>query len=233
MFKGEPRMIADHRLKTDLTNREMRGSPGGTRQQTRLKKRLSALLLALALMISSGIFTTASAATGGIAVTSVNLRAGPSTRYPVVTTLPSSASLKVYGCIADRSWCDISWGNMRGWVSANYIHVVYHGQTTVLTPAIVPVVGIATVAFSVTYWNTHYYAQPWHSQWDRYYGGGSRTVAAGCNDNGCGGAAVTRGPNGGGRAVVGGCGPERCAGASVTRGPRGNTVIRHGSFGRP
>ncbi|TWF58973.1 SH3 domain-containing protein [Neorhizobium alkalisoli] len=224
-----------------------------------LRKLAASIMLALTIAMSFGGLTPASATVSGVALANVNLRAGPSTRYPVVMTMPQSASLAVYGCIADRSWCDISWGGSRGWVSASYIQVFYAGKPTVLTAAVVPAVGIATVAFTVAYWDAHYHSQPWYGHWDRYYvGGGSRSVVAGCGDRGCGaaavthgayggaraaaggcrdgncgGAAVTRGPNGGGRAAIGGCGDERCGGASVTRGPRGNTVIRHGSVERP
>lgn len=214
--------------------------------------------LAFLTVISLGGRDKAEAAINGVAVTSVNLRAGPTTRYPVVIVMPQSASLAVYGCSGDRSWCDVSWSGARGWVAASYIQVFYNGRPTVLTASIAPAVGIATVAFSVAYWDAHYHSQPWHGHWNRYYGGGSRSVVAGCGDHGCGAAAVTRGPHGGaraaaggchdgncgaaavtrgphggGRAAVGGCGPEKCGGASVTRGPLGNTRIRHGSFDRP
>jgi uncharacterized protein YraI len=221
-------------------------------------KAVTALMLALTLIFSLGGMSKASAATNGIAVTSVNLRAGPSTQYPVVRVMPQSASLVIYGCSGDRTWCDVSWAGARGWVSASYIYVNYNGQQTILTSSIVPVIGIATVAFSVAYWDSHYHSQPWHGHWNRYYHGGSRKAVAGCGPNGCGaaavtrgphggaraaaggchdgncgGAAVTRGPNGGGRAAVGGCGPEKCGAASVTRGPLGNTRVRHGSIDRP
>lgn len=223
-------------------------------------RKLAALtILALLAFLSFGGLNKAAAAINGVAVTSVNLRAGPSTRYPVVMVMPQSASLAVYGCTGDRSWCDVSWSGARGWVAASYIQVFYNGRPTVLTASIAPVVGIATVAFSVAYWDAHYHSQPWYGHWDRYYaGGGSRSVVAGCGDRGCGaaavtrgpyggaraaaggcndgncgGAAVTRGPNGGGRAAVGGCGPEKCGAASITRGPLGNTRIRHGSIDRP
>ncbi|WP_162939675.1 SH3 domain-containing protein [Neorhizobium sp. NCHU2750] len=225
---------------------------------SRIGRPLLAFLLALAVILPFGGLTQASAAVGGVTMTSVNLRAGPSTRYPAVITMPPSASLSVYGCIADRSWCDVSWSGSRGWVAASYIQVYYAGRTTVLTPAIVPAIGIATVAFSAAYWDTYYHSQPWYGQWNHYYVGSSRTVVGGCGEHGCGGAVVTRGPYGGGHAAaggchdghcggasathgprggahaaVGGCNDERCGGASVTRGPYGNTVIRRGGFDRP
>ncbi|WJH38141.1 SH3 domain-containing protein (plasmid) [Aliirhizobium terrae] len=117
-------------------------------------KAVTALMLALTLIFSLGGMSKASAATNGVAVTSVNLRAGPSTQYPVVRVMPQSASLVIYGCSGDRTWCDVSWAGARGWVSASYIYVNYNGQQTVLTSSIVPVIGIATVAFSVAYWDS-------------------------------------------------------------------------------
>lgn len=228
------------------------------RHHSRFSARVLKFLLALMLFLPFGQTGVAAAAIHAVATTDVNLRAGPSTRYPAVLVLPASASMYVHGCIADRSWCDISWSNSRGWVSASYIQVVYNGRPTILTASIVPVIGIATVAFTAAYWDTHYHAHPWHAHWHHYHGNASRSVVAGCGDRGCGAAAVTRGPHGGGRvaaggcsdgncggaaltrgahgggrAAIGGCGPERCGGASVTRGPLGNTRVRHGSFDRP
>ncbi|MCO5965061.1 SH3 domain-containing protein [Sinorhizobium meliloti] len=217
----------------------------------------AAILSALTIGFSMFAPVDASAATSAVAVTNVNLRAGPSTRYPVVITLPVHAALTVYGCTANTSWCDVSWGRDRGWVAANYVQVFYRGSSVVVTPTVAPAIGLAVVTFNQTYWNTYYVGRPWYGEWNVYYGGGSRSVVRGCNDDGCGaaavtrgpygggraavggcqdgncgGAAVTRGPYGGGRAAVGGCNDEKCAGAAVTRGPLGNTVVRHGSVSR-
>lgn len=222
------------------------------------KKAAFALMIALLFVLPLGGITKAFAATSGVAVADVNLRAGPATRYPVVIVMPQNASLAVHGCVADQSWCDVGWSGNRGWVSARYIHVFYNGQKTVLTPVIAPVVGITTVTFTAAYWDSYYRSYSWHRQWHHYHGNASRSVVAGCGDRGCGAAAithgpyggtraaaggcrdgncgaaaVTRGPHGGSRAAIGGCGPDRCGGAAVTRGPLGNTRIRHGSFERP
>ncbi len=249
-------MFPDHALPDGrLSGRE----PGRNTLDVPAAKKAFAFMLALLFVLALGGLTQAFAAVSGVAVTSVNLRAGPSTRYPVVIVMPQSASLAVHGCVSDRSWCDVSWGGSRGWVSANYIYVIYNGRRTVLTTSVVPAIGLATVAFTAAYWNTHYHAYPWHGHWNHYHRDASRSVTAGCGDRGCGaaavtrgphgggraavggindngsfgGAAVTRGPHGGGRAAIGGCGPEKCAGASVTRGPRGNIRTHHGSFDRP
>ncbi|MDX3929894.1 MAG: SH3 domain-containing protein [Shinella sp.] len=217
----------------------------------------AAMVAGLAAFLTVMSPTSAAAATSAVAVTNVNMRAGPSTRYPIVITLPARAALTVYGCTANTSWCDVSWGRDRGWVAASYVQIFYRGSNVVLTPAIAPAIGLTVVTFNQAYWNTYYVGRPWYGHWHHYYSGGSRSVVRGCNGDGCGaaavtrgpygggraavggcqdgncgGAAVTRGPHGGGRAAVGGCNDEKCAGASVTRGPLGNTVVRHGSFPR-
>ncbi|MGK6312649.1 SH3 domain-containing protein [Neorhizobium sp. DT-125] len=213
----------------------------------------AAMVAGLSVLLSAITPTSAAAATSAVAVTNVNMRAGPSTRYPVVITLPARAALTVYGCTANTSWCDVSWGRDRGWVAANYVQVFYRGSTVVVTPTVAPAIGLTVVTFNQAYWNTYYAGRPWYGEWNVYYGGsrsvttgcngngcgaaavtrgpygGGRAAAGGCNDDGCGGAAVTRGPYGGGRAAIGGCNDEKCAGAAVTRGPAGNVRVRHGS----
>lgn len=184
----------------------------------------------------------ASAATPAVAVASVNMRAGPSVRYPVVVTLPSRAALEVYGCVADSSWCDISWGPSRGWVAANYVQVFYRGASVVVTPAIAPVVGISIIAFNQAYWNAHYVGRPWYGEYNAYYRPGlygapdpypaGRAVAGHCGNGYCSGASVTAGPYGGGRAAVGSCGNGSCSGASAIRGPGGNVIFRRGTISR-
>lgn len=213
---------------------------------------VASLIASLTIMSPTG----AAAATAAVSVTNVNMRAGPSTHYPAVITLPVSASLTVYGCTANTNWCDVSWGRDRGWVAANYIQVSYRGAPTIVTPVIAPAIGLTVVTFNQAYWNTYYVGRPWYGQWNSYYGGsrsvmtgcngngcgaaavtrgpygGGRAAVGGCNDNGCGGAAVTRGPHGGRRAAIGGCGDEKCAGAAVIRGPAGNVRVRHRSVTR-
>lgn len=173
----------------------------------------------------------ASAAMAAAAVTNVNMRAGPSTAYPVVVGLPSRAALTVHGCTANTSWCDVSWGRERGWVSASYVQVFYRGAPTVVTPAVAPAVGITVVSFNHVYWNTYYVGRPWYGQWNAYYrpvvppprGG----AVAGCNDHGCGGAVVRPG-----HVAFGHCADGTCSGTSINRGTLGRVWVRHGSVSR-
>jgi len=52
----------------------------------------------LASFLTAGV---AVAATPAVAVTNVNLRAGPSTSFPTVVTVPAGATLATHGCFED------------------------------------------------------------------------------------------------------------------------------------
>ncbi|MBO6759091.1 MAG: SH3 domain-containing protein [Roseibium sp.] len=124
-----------------------------------------ALTLAIVLMNGSAALAAHLAVTTG----NVNLRAGPAVSFLVITVVPAGSRLATYGCTADYSWCDVSFGVSRGWMSARYIQVVYNGVPTVITPVIAPRVGLAVVTFNRLYWDTYYRAYPWYRAWPRYY----------------------------------------------------------------
>lgn len=192
------------------------------------------ILICSLLLVAGGLGASqASAATAAVTVTDLNMRAGPSTSYPVVVTLPTRASLRVYGCTAQTTWCDVSWGASRGWVSANYIQVTYNGSVTVITPTIAPAIGLTVVAFNQAYWNTYYVGKPWYNQYNVYVHRAPPPPApyvrarGGCVDGNCGGAVAT--PHG---RAIGGCNDVKCGGAYVRRGPNGQIYYGHGSFER-
>jgi uncharacterized protein YraI len=173
-------------------------------------KAITPLLLTTALGLFLALLPeAASAANPAEALASVNLRAGPGTYYPVVVTLPARAALNVYGCLADSSWCDVSWGRSRGWVAASYVQVYYRGARVVVTPAIVPAIGIAVLAFDRAYWDSHYIGRPWYGRWNYYYRPGFYTS---------------------GRIVTGSCGNGSCSGTVIRRGPFGGVYVRHGTM---
>jgi len=96
----------------------------------------------------------------------INLRAGPSTDYPIIVTLLAGASIAVQGCLEDYSWCDVVAEPYRGWVYAGNIAYPYQGSN-------VPVIsygaaiGIGILAFSIgSYWDRYYRAAPWYPQRD-------------------------------------------------------------------
>jgi len=100
--------------------------------------------------------------------TDLNMRAGPSTGYPVVEVIPGGAPVTVHGCIADYDWCDTSWQDARGWVAGDYLRYFYR-QSYVPVIDYGPRLGLPIVAFSVdTYWDRYYRRRPWYRDRDRW-----------------------------------------------------------------
>ncbi len=189
------------------------------------------LILALAVLL--GLSTAASAATVAVATSNVNLRAGPSTSYPAVTLVPAGVQVVTHGCLSGYTWCDISMGNYRGWVAANYIQVVYRGAPVVLTPAIAPAVGLTVVAFNRAYWDTYYTRYPWYGSWNRYYAGPypagrvtstSRSVQ--CANGACAATRTATGVYGGAAAQARTCSGGQCTSARAVTGPYGQSSAR-------
>src|SRR6202790_1012207 len=100
----------------------------------------------------------------------VNVRAGPDTSYPPVAALGGGAPVQVMGCLDDWSWCDVVFGDNRGWVYAPYLNYVYQGaRVPFYTYA--PSFGIPIISFSLgSYWDRYYRGRPWYGRrddWER------------------------------------------------------------------
>jgi uncharacterized protein YraI len=93
-----------------------------------------------------------------------NLRAGPSTDYPIVAVLPAGISVWVDGCIDGYRWCDVTVGPDRGWLYAgNIIYPYQGGRVPLLNYG--AVIGIGIIAFSLgDYWDHYYQNRPWYPQ---------------------------------------------------------------------
>lgn len=128
----------------------------------------STLLLRLGAASALALASSGAWAATAVTVSSLNLRAGPATGYPVVTTLPASARLVSYGCLGDMTWCDVSWNGQRGWVSSSYIRVIYHAEPVVVTVTSAPIIGVGVVAFDYGYWQRYYVGRPWYGSWAVY-----------------------------------------------------------------
>jgi uncharacterized protein YraI len=118
---------------------------------------LAALLLAI---------PVAASAQEAYTTRTVNVRAGPDTSYPPVAALGGGAPVQVMGCLDDWSWCDVVFGDNRGWVYAPYLNYVYQGaRVPFYTYA--PSFGIPIISFSLgSYWDRYYRGRPWYGRRD-------------------------------------------------------------------
>lgn len=119
-------------------------------------KLLSALTVAGALLLPVAAEAASALVTGN-----VNLRTGPGTEYYKIAVLPEGTQVEVYGCLQDYTWCDVSAGPTRGWVSSRYLSIFYENQ--VYAPY-QPRVVVPFLSFDYGYWDRHYVDRPWYAQ---------------------------------------------------------------------
>lgn len=97
----------------------------------------------------------------------VNVRAGPNREFPLVMWVPGGVQVYVNGCVDGWTWCDISVGDQRGWVYADFLSYQWSGQPVTVFSA-GPVIGLPLISFSIgSYWDNYYRYQPWYG--NRYY----------------------------------------------------------------
>lgn len=99
-------------------------------------------------------------------VATVNMRAGPSTRYPVVDRVPEGEPVRVYGCLSDGSWCDVGSEYDRGWIAARLLH--FDGRLVLrdLAPhRDWPV----TECGGSRYWDSHYRDRSWYGEREMFF----------------------------------------------------------------
>jgi uncharacterized protein YraI len=125
------------------------------------------LLLAVAAVLAGCVSSAPYGTVGREVVTtgSVNMRAGPGTRFPVITTVGGGSIVTVYGCLEDRTWCDTAFGSARGWISSRYLSAFYAENVYVPYRPVYPV-----VAFDFGYWDTWYTGYSWYGGYP-WYGG--------------------------------------------------------------
>ncbi|WP_162374739.1 SH3 domain-containing protein [Pseudoxanthomonas sangjuensis] len=132
-----------------------------------MKKLATTAFVALGLLAAP---TMASAATTAYANSTVSLRTGPDAGYPRVATLRAGTPLQVYGCINDWSWCDVSVGRDRGWVSAGHLDAYSRGHRVAVSRYGVGL-GLPVIRFTFnSYWNDHYRYRTWYAQRNQWAG---------------------------------------------------------------
>jgi uncharacterized protein YraI len=127
------------------------------------------ILTAAALLAASAV--PASAYTTAFTTAPLNMRSGPDVNYPPVAFVPDNAQLIVYGCLGGWRWCDVSWGDNRGWVAGAYLSAYYQGVPRPWYYA-APRYGVPIIGFFFgDYWNSHYRNRPWYrnrAHWSQY-----------------------------------------------------------------
>lgn len=137
-----------------------------------MKRLVAVAALALAAILPAAAPAVAQVPANGWMITSVNLRAGPGTAYPRIVVLPAGAPVAVYGCLEGYRWCDISYGEARGWVAGNYISYEYLGRRAPIIE-VGPQVALPIIPFALgAYWDSHYRHRPFYRErprWESYY----------------------------------------------------------------
>lgn len=125
------------------------------------------LPMAAALMAGTAMPIAASAQ-DAITRADLNMRAGPSTAFPVVDVIPESAPVDVHGCVRGYTWCDVTSAGSRGWVSASYLSYARSGSYVPLAEY-GPEIDLPIIAFSVgSYWDNYYRGRPWYAERTRW-----------------------------------------------------------------
>ena len=129
--------------------------------------RLKGVLVAAALLAPTAAF-----AAPGMVTTSVGLRAGPGSGFPIVDRIPEGSRVNIHGCLRGNAWCDVSWTDDRGWVSAQYLEYLYRNHYVYL-PDYAEEIDIPVVPFVLSsYWSSYYSGRPWYhrrAHWNSYW----------------------------------------------------------------
>jgi len=132
-----------------------------------------AVLSAMVLATLSPAPAGAAARPNGYPITNVNLRAGPSTEYPVIVTVPTHAPISIRGCLGDYTWCDVIFDGNRGWMRSIYLKGWYQGYYYSLRDY-APRLGYPVVTFEIaSYWDDYYRDRPFYTErakWGARYG---------------------------------------------------------------
>jgi uncharacterized protein YraI len=136
-------------------------------QEEDLVMKLKGVLVAAALLAP-----TAALAAPGMVTASVGLRAGPGPGFPIVDRIPDGSRVNIHGCLRGHAWCDVSWTDDRGWVSAQYLEYLYRNHYVYL-PDYVDEIDVPVVPFVLSsYWSTYYAGRPWYhrrAHWNSYW----------------------------------------------------------------
>jgi uncharacterized protein YraI len=100
------------------------------------------------------------------------LRAGPEQGYPQLRRIEQGQQVQLFGCLSDRSWCDVRLGQDRGWVSGPDLQAEFRGRRD----SVANLYGefqLGDRDFRIgDYWDDHYRQQPFYAdrtRWEQQY----------------------------------------------------------------
>lgn len=106
------------------------------------------------------------------------LLAGPEPGYPQVRRIQQGQQLQLFGCLSDRSWCDVRLEQDRGWVSGPDLEAEFRGQRGSVAN-LYREFQLDDREFRIgEYWDENYRQQPFYAErtrWEQQYGNNYRT----------------------------------------------------------
>ena len=72
------------------------------------------------------------AQTSAMATTDLNVRSGPGPNYEVVGVIDAEGSVDIQRCVADESWCEVSYDGTTGWAYSDYLTATVEAEPTVV-----------------------------------------------------------------------------------------------------
>jgi uncharacterized protein YraI len=103
-----------------------------------------------------------------VTATELSLYAGPGNSYPEVLRLTPRVPVKVHACMPDYAWCEVSYGNDRGWALASSLTYDDRGARVPLAMAAAGA-GIPVSGFEIeSYWGVYYQGRPWYADRHRW-----------------------------------------------------------------
>jgi len=92
-----------------------------------------------------------------------SVRAGPDRSYPLVMQVPPGVPMQVFGCLEGYAWCDVQYGDVRGWVWSGNLSYPYQSNRVPLLQY-GAAIGLPIITFSIgSYWDRYYRGRPWYA----------------------------------------------------------------------
>lgn len=128
----------------------------------------SIICITTAILVTVFVQPGRAADLAGYSGVNLNVRSGPSVRFPAVGVLGAGTALTIHGCLARYTWCDVSASGLRGWALGAHVQIA-HAERRVYVPAYAQELEIPVITFRVdNYWHDHYRDYQFYNELDRW-----------------------------------------------------------------